>query len=104
MGIENIAWGIAVDRTPRPPRCGDSATRKAQLEIYVEQLYTQHENIMRNFNDVLNGLGDFVLVPKECSDNMAEIIAITAKVCGGIAGDVYDAVIKQAMIEVLEVK
>ena len=46
----------------------------------------------------------FVLVPKECSDNMAEIIAITAKVCGGIAGDVYDAVIKQAMIEALGVK
>ena len=34
----------------------------------------------------------FVLVPKECSDEMAEIIAITAKVCGGIAGDIYDAI------------
>ncbi|WP_139851309.1 hypothetical protein [Acinetobacter pullicarnis] len=44
----------------------------------------------------------FVLVPKECSDEMAEIIAITAKVCGGIAGDVYDAVVKQAVIEARE--
>lgn len=41
----------------------------------------------------------FVLVPKECSDDMAEIIATTANVCGGIAGDVYDAILKQAMIE-----
>ena len=44
----------------------------------------------------------FVLVPKECSDEMAEIIAITAKVCGGIAGDIYDAVVKQAVIEARE--
>ena len=44
----------------------------------------------------------FVLVPKECSDNMAEIIAITAKVCGGIAGDIYDAVVKQTAIEARE--
>lgn len=41
----------------------------------------------------------FVLMPKECSDDMAEIIATTANVCGGIAGDVYDAILKQAMIE-----
>lgn len=41
----------------------------------------------------------FVLVPKECSDEMAEIIATTTNVCGGIAGDVYDAILKQAMIE-----
>ena len=44
----------------------------------------------------------FVLVPKECSDNMAEIIARTARVCGGIAGDIYDAVVKQAVIEARE--
>ena len=44
----------------------------------------------------------FVLVPKECSDDMAEIIAITANVCGGIAGDVYDAILNQAMIEAQE--
>lgn len=43
----------------------------------------------------------FVLVPKECSDEMAEVIAATARVCGGIAGDVYDAVVKQAMVEVV---
>ena len=44
----------------------------------------------------------FVLVPKECSDNMAEIIARTARVCGGIAGDIYDAVVKQTAIEARE--
>ena len=46
----------------------------------------------------------FVLVPKECSDEMAEVIAATARVCGGIAGDVYDAVVKQAMVEAAEHK
>lgn len=46
----------------------------------------------------------FVLVPRECSDEMAEVIAHTANVCGGIAGDVYDAVIKQALAEVKEGK
>ena len=44
-------------------------------------------------------LEGFVLMPKDCSDDMAEIIATTANVCGGIAGDVYDAILKQAMIE-----
>lgn len=46
----------------------------------------------------------FVLMPKECSDEMAEVIATTANVCGGIAGDVYDAVIKQAVVEAAEDK
>lgn len=56
---------------------------------------------VKNSNAVPEG---FVLVPKECSDDMAEIIAITARVCGGIAGDVYDAVVKQAMVEVRGMK
>lgn len=100
MDIESIAWDIAVNRTPRPPRASSPAERKADLGIYVEQLYTQHENIMRNFNDVLNGLSNYVLVPKECSDEMAEVIAGVARVCGGIADDIYDAIVKQAMVEV----
>ncbi len=46
----------------------------------------------------------FVLVNKECSDEMAEVIATTANVCGGIANDIYDAVIKQAVVEATEGK
>lgn len=46
----------------------------------------------------------FVLMSKECSDEMAEVIAVTANVCGGIASDVYDAVIKQAVVEAAEGK
>lgn len=44
----------------------------------------------------------FVLVNKECSDEMAEVIATTANVCGGIANDIYDAVIGQAVVEAME--
>lgn len=42
----------------------------------------------------------FVLINKECSDEMAEVIAGVARVCGGGADDIYDAVVNQAMIEV----
>lgn len=42
----------------------------------------------------------FVLLNKECSDEMAEVIAGVARVCGGGADDIYDAVVKQAMVEV----
>jgi len=44
----------------------------------------------------------FVLVPEECSDDMACKIAAIARVCGGIAGDIYEAVVNQAMIEARE--
>lgn len=44
----------------------------------------------------------FVLAPEECSDDMACKIAAIARVCGGIAGDIYEAVVNQAMIEAQE--
>ena len=44
----------------------------------------------------------FVLAPEECSDDMACKIADIARVCGGIAGDIYEAVVNQAMIEAQE--
>ncbi len=44
----------------------------------------------------------FVLVPKECSDEMAEVIALKARVCCDGADDIYNAVIKQALIEAAE--
>jgi len=42
------------------------------------------------------------MVPEECSDDMACKIAAIARVCGGIAGDIYEAVVNQAMIEARE--
>lgn len=45
--------------------------------------------------------GEFILLNKECSDEMAEVIAGVARVCGGGADDIYNAIVKQAMVEVL---
>lgn len=46
----------------------------------------------------------FVLVNKDMTDEMAEVVAVQAKVCGGGALDIYDSIVKQAMIEAGAVK
>lgn len=102
MDIKGIAWGIAVNRIALPSKGGDPVVREIALKRYVDDLYAEQEKIIANFTDVLNELGHFVLMPKECSDEMAEIIATTANVCGGIAGDIYDVIIKQAVVEAAE--
>lgn len=43
----------------------------------------------------------FVLVPTECTDEIAEAIAFSARVCGGVANDVYESIVK-AVIEAQE--
>lgn len=45
-----------------------------------------------------------VLISTECSDDMAEAIAFSVPCCGGIAGDVYEAIITVAIKEALENK
>lgn len=65
------------------------------------------EIVERMFVELVKAKADavpegFVLVPEECSDDMACKIAAIARVCGGIAGDIYEAVVNQAMIEARE--
>ena len=100
MDIKSIAWEIAVERIILPPKIEDSVLREIQLKNYVESVYAEQDKIIQDFNDVLSGLNGFVLINKECSDEMAEVIAGVARVCGGGADDIYNAVVKQAMVEV----
>lgn len=104
MDIKSIAWGIAVNRIALPAKGGDPVVREIELKKYADDLYAEQEKIISNFKDVLDGLSHFILIPKECSNEMAEVIAVTANVCGGIAGDIYDAVVKQAVAEAAEGK
>ena len=103
--FEKLQLGNGVTQLHRSEDGGyQSASLDYCWHIWIKSAETKLAEINQlkaKVNAVTEG---FVLVPKECSDNMAEIIAITAKVCGGIAGDVYDAVVKQAMIEALKVK
>lgn len=36
----------------------------------------------------------FILMPIECTDEIAEVIAFGTHVCGGVANDVYESIIK----------
>ena len=82
--------------------CGQLEKNVKAKEIIIQAL---HDNFSEFTEDQASAviealkLEGFVLIPKDCSDDMAEIIATTANVCGGIAGDVYDAILKQAMIK-----
>lgn len=37
---------------------------------------------------------EYIRIPRELSDHVAEAIAGTASCCGGIAYDIYEAIIK----------
>ena len=100
MDIKSIAWEIAVERIILPPKIEDSVLREIQLKNYVESVCAEQDKIIQDFNDVIKKLNGFVLLNKECSDEMAEVIARVARVCGGGADDIYNAVVKQAMVEV----
>lgn len=101
MDIKGIAWNIAVNRIILPPETRDSVLHEIQLKNYLESVYAEQNKIIQDFNDVLSRLDGFVLISKECSDEMAEVIAKLARVCGGGADDIYDAVVGQAEKEMV---
>ena len=42
---------------------------------------------------------EYVRIPRELTDHIAEAIAFEARCCGGIAYDIYEAIIKAAQEE-----
>lgn len=42
---------------------------------------------------------EYVRIPRELTDHVAEAIAFEARCCGGIAYDIYEAIIKAAQEE-----
>ncbi|HIE9647108.1 TPA: hypothetical protein ACXRWH_003994, partial [Klebsiella pneumoniae] len=60
-------------------------------------LQKKAESIIGNYPGIPDG---YVMVPKEMTDEIGEAIAMQANCCGGIALDIYDAMIAAAPQEV----
>lgn len=70
MDIKSIAWNIAVERIIPPPKGGDSIVREIALKKYTDDLLSEEERIIADFNAVLSALDGFVLVPKKPTEQL----------------------------------
>lgn len=68
MDIKSIAWNIAVERIIPPPKGGDSIVREIALKKYTDDLLSEEERIIADFNAVVDALDGFVLMPSGVLD------------------------------------
>lgn len=68
----------------------DYESPEFELEKLIDLAVNSLDEI-KQANGVPEG---FILVPIECTDEIAEAIAFGTHVCGGVANDVYESIIK----------
>lgn len=65
MDIQSVAWGIAVNRIIPPPKGGDPIVREIAIKKYADDLLSEQDRIIADFNAVIDALEGFVLVSEE---------------------------------------
>ncbi|OTG81841.1 hypothetical protein B9T31_15070 [Acinetobacter sp. ANC 4558] len=100
MDIKGAAWNIAVNRVTTPPKDRDPIVREIALKKYVDNLTSEQDRIITDFNAVLDYLKGFVLVPREPTQNM--MIAALAVISTGIGKDHIDIAIIQCWKKMIE--
>lgn len=70
------------------------AARIAELESGARSL--KEDYTLAAYKMLLATMDGYVIVPKEMTDEIGEAIAMRARCCGGIALDIYDAILAAA--------
>lgn len=69
MDIKSIAWNIAVVRIIPPAKGGDPIVREIALKKYADDLLSEQDRIVADFNAVVDALEGFVFVDKKQTED-----------------------------------